>query len=216
MAYAEISASIIKAGKAVSITLLNLLRTNFDDHQTRIVALEGGQLFVPPGLIIPHGSTVAPAGYLNCDGSAINRVTYASLFAIIGTTYNIGGEAGTDFRVPNLCGRAPIGVGTGSGLTARALADSGGEESHALSTAEIPAHAHGVNDPGHTHTWPNVIPNTAGGNTFVGIISENLSITVSNLANQNSATGVSVNNSGSGTAHNNMQPSCVTNFIIKT
>jgi len=45
---------------------------------------------VPVGTVIQYASATAPAGYLNCDGSAISRTTYASLFNLIGTTYGVG------------------------------------------------------------------------------------------------------------------------------
>lgn len=55
---------------------------------------------VPTGLILPYGGSTAPEGFLICDGSAISRVTYKDLFAVIGTTYGIGDEA-TTFNLPN-------------------------------------------------------------------------------------------------------------------
>jgi len=47
-------------------------------------------LGVPVGTIIQYASATAPSGYLNCDGSAINRNTYSGLFNLIGTTYGVG------------------------------------------------------------------------------------------------------------------------------
>lgn len=41
-------------------------------------------------------------GYLRCNGQTVSRTKYADLFAVLGTSYNIGGEAGTDFRLPDL------------------------------------------------------------------------------------------------------------------
>ena len=49
----------------------------------------------------------APTGYLLCDGSNVNRVTYAVLFAAIGTNYGVGD--GSTFGLPNLEARFPIG-----------------------------------------------------------------------------------------------------------
>jgi microcystin-dependent protein len=60
-------------------------------------------------VITDFAGTVAPAGWLLCVGQTINRVTYAGLFTAIGTTYNVGGEAGTDFRLPDLRGRIAAG-----------------------------------------------------------------------------------------------------------
>src|SRR5690606_26841205 len=41
----------------------------------------------PVGTIIDFGGTSPPTNYLQCDGSAVSRTTYATLFAAIGTTW---------------------------------------------------------------------------------------------------------------------------------
>lgn len=63
---------------------------------------------VSTGTIIIGGAT-APAGYLLCDGSAISRTLYASLFAVIGTQYGAG-NGSTTFNLPDL--NEPIPLGT--------------------------------------------------------------------------------------------------------
>jgi microcystin-dependent protein len=55
--------------------------------------------FVPVGGIIAYGGSVAPAGYVACNGAALNRHAYAGLFSIIGTTYG-SGDGSTTFNVP--------------------------------------------------------------------------------------------------------------------
>ncbi len=55
--------------------------------------------FVPLGGIIGYGGTVAPPGYLACNGAAISRTAYAALFSIIGTIYGVG-DGSTTFNVP--------------------------------------------------------------------------------------------------------------------
>jgi microcystin-dependent protein len=134
--------------------------------------------------------SASPSGWLTCDGAAVNRTTYAALFAVIGTTYGAGNGT-TTFNLPDMRGRAPIGVGTGSGLTARALADEVGAETHTLSVAEMPSH---------THTQFSTGPknNSFDSGTFVG----------NDLSGPTGSTGGDA-------AHNNMQPSLAVNFIIK-
>jgi microcystin-dependent protein len=44
-----------------------------------------------------------------CDGRTLQVADYMALFAIIGITY--GGDGKTNFALPNLIGRAPIGAG---------------------------------------------------------------------------------------------------------
>ena len=55
----------------------------------------------PIGTINMYASTTVPSGWLLCDGSAVSRTTYSSLFNIIGTTYGVGDNS-TTFNIPNL------------------------------------------------------------------------------------------------------------------
>jgi microcystin-dependent protein len=57
----------------------------------------------PVGTILAFGGTIAPSGYLFCDGSAVNRITYASLFSLLGTTYGAG-DGLTTFNIPDYRG----------------------------------------------------------------------------------------------------------------
>lgn len=82
------------------------------------------------------------AGWLLCDGRAVSRSIYATLFAKIGTTYGAG-DGGTTFNLPDARGRSLIGTGQGSGLSARTLAQKGGAEVHTLAVGEMPSHSHG-------------------------------------------------------------------------
>lgn len=56
---------------------------------------------MPTGSILPFGGSAAPTGFLLCDGSAVSRTTYATLFAVIGTTYG-SGDGTTTFNLPQL------------------------------------------------------------------------------------------------------------------
>lgn len=86
----------------------------------------------------------APAKWLIADGAVKNRADYTALFSAIGTTWNTGGETGTQFRMPALAGRALGAAGAGTGLTARTLGQTLGEEKHVLTTPELAAHVHGL------------------------------------------------------------------------
>jgi len=105
----------------------------------------------PPGSIQLFAASTPPGGWLACDGSAVSRTTYARLFAAIGTTWGVG-DGSTTFNLPDLRGRAPVGAGSGAGLTARTLADTGGAEDHTLSETNLAAHTH--TGPSHTHSGP--------------------------------------------------------------
>lgn len=105
--------------------------------------LGGAPASVPTATILAYGASTPPAGYLACDGSAVDRTTYANLFAVIGTAHGAGNGTST-FNVPDLRGRAAVGAGTGTGLTNRALGSKFGEETHQLSEAELAAHGHSI------------------------------------------------------------------------
>jgi microcystin-dependent protein len=65
----------------------------------------------PAGALMAFAGTSAPTGYLECDGSAVSRTTYSTLFDAIGTTWG-SGDGSTTFNVPDL--RGAFARGTGS------------------------------------------------------------------------------------------------------
>jgi microcystin-dependent protein len=211
MGYKAIPDSLIAVGKATSQLLWKFARNNFDSHQARIVSLEAGSVAVPTGFILDFAGTVAPAGFLFCDGSAKNQSDYPSLFAIIGTTY--GNPGSGKFNLPDLRGRSLVGSGAGSGLTSRALADVGGAAGVALSSAQLPSHTHGVTDGGHRHGQVHELGGGSQKYTFATINGPNHTAT---HTTNSATTGITVANAGGGASHNNYQPSTVMNAIIKT
>lgn len=58
---------------------------------------------VPTGSIFCMPTATVPSGYLECDGSAVSRTTYADLFTLIGTAYGAANGSST-FNVPDLRG----------------------------------------------------------------------------------------------------------------
>jgi microcystin-dependent protein len=72
------------------------------------------------GGLVPYASNIVPVGHLECDGSAISRVTYSSLFSVIGTLWGVG-DGLTTFNIPDLRGEFirgwDNGKGTDSGRT---------------------------------------------------------------------------------------------------
>ena len=63
----------------------------------------------PAGVINMWPTNTAPTGWLLCTGSAVNRTTYAGLFAVIGTTFGVG-DGTTTFNLPNYVNRMPFGA----------------------------------------------------------------------------------------------------------
>lgn len=94
------------------------------------------------GEIRLFAGTYAPVGWNLCDGSTLSISTYQTLYALIGTTY--GGDGVTNFKVPDLRGRVPIGQGTGNNLTTRVLGQAGGTEAVTLTSANLPSHTHSL------------------------------------------------------------------------
>lgn len=155
-------------------------------------------------VIIAGTSNPNPGNWLPCDGASLLRAIYPDLFAAIGTTY--GAVDGTHFSLPDLQGRTPIGTGAGSGLTPRALGDSLGEETHALTTAESASHTH--SDLGHTHVEGIAAPSV--GAAIVGV-------PIPSAVPAVGATGAgfaSLASTGGDGPHNNMQPSLALNYLI--
>jgi microcystin-dependent protein len=68
------------------------------------------------GTIKQWSKSAMPTGWLECNGQAVSRTTYATLFAQISTSYGIG-DGSTTFNLPDFQGRSPKGVGTSSGGT---------------------------------------------------------------------------------------------------
>jgi microcystin-dependent protein len=86
------------------------------------------------------GGTFAPVGWMFCAGQSLSIAEYSTLFALIGTTY--GGDGQNTFKLPDLQGRLPVGIGQGPGLPDINLGEMSGVESVALSSQQLPAHNH--------------------------------------------------------------------------
>jgi microcystin-dependent protein len=146
-----------------------------------------------------------PAGFLSCDGSAVSRSTFSNLFGAIGTAWGPG-NGSTTFNLPDLRGRAPIGAGNGSGLTARTLGQVVGAETHQLTVGQMPWH-------GHTLT---TVENVTTGGGY-GLMENPAGFSDrSFVANVGSGPSTATVGNGGGQAHNNMQPSAVVQYIIST
>lgn len=100
----EATLAEIDADTAVGSTSARL----FVNPSTLATSKYGTYISNITGVIHMYGSATPPTGYLLCNGQAVNRTTYADLFAIISTTYGVG-DGATTFNVPDLASRFPLG-----------------------------------------------------------------------------------------------------------
>lgn len=91
------------------------------------------------GEIRMFAGTYAPRGWAMCQGQLLAISTNTALFSILGTTY--GGNGTTNFGLPNMQSRSPVGTGTGAGLSNITLGEIAGTESVSLTTSQLPLHA---------------------------------------------------------------------------
>lgn len=170
---------------------------------------------LPAGSVQQFAGASAPAGWLECGGQAVSRTTYAALFLAIGTAFGAG-DGSTTFNVPDMRGRVGVGrddmggtaanrVTTGnSGLDGVTIGAAGGSEVTTLLTAQMPSHNHG---PG-------------AGAALVGANSGSFTVSLSGGAGGAYSAGAAMSGvtgaRGSGSAHPNIPPSIIINWVIKT
>ena len=184
----------------------------------------GNPYGVPLGGLLPYlGATAPNSAFVLPFGQAISRATYATLFALIGTTFGAG-DGSTTFNVVDLRGRVPGGkddmggaaagrIGSlatdGGTIVGSTLGSSGGSAAHALTAGEMPAHGHGVSDPGHAHSY--IDATIGGGQTLAGGGAPIGGVNTTGSA----ATGISIGNAGGGAAHALLQPTVIVNYILR-
>jgi microcystin-dependent protein len=160
------------------------------------------------------GFNFPPKNWALCAGQILPINQYQALFSLLGTTY--GGNGITNFMLPDLRGRVPIGQGSGGGLTPRLLGAVGGEETHTLVPSELPKHTHQVNADANTAATVVTLPaghllavglNKSGG----GSVPINLYGTVVPDVTMGPNT---IGPSNGATAHANMMPYLVLNACI--
>jgi microcystin-dependent protein len=170
-------------------------------------------------------------GTLFLQGQTLNRADYPALWqwaqdvgAVVTGGYGAG-NGSTTFTLPDMRGRVPIGVGTGAGGT-YALGQLVGSATVALTTAELAAHGHTTSSYFHEHSGVSNYDGNHGGH-----VSSSVGRTTgSDFAAHPTTSGSgdhrhgipadshthTVNNTGSGTAHENRQPSLGINFAVWT
>lgn len=170
----------------------------YDGTQFNIISGAHGGDGIPIGTESARYFATAPNGHLLCDGSAVSRTTYADLFGAMGTIWGTG-DGSTTFNLPSMARRVSVGSGgSGTSTLANTVGSTGGEETHALTIGELAAHTHGPGGGDHF-----LDTTSGGGGSGFGAGTD--------LISRDAVTG----STGSGTAHNNMQPSAVVYKCIK-
>lgn len=151
----------------------------------------------------------APKGWAFCDGQLLPLSQNTALFSLLGTTY--GGDGKSTFALPDLQGSVPMHPGQGPGLSLYDLGQIGGSETITLLVSEIPAHTHSVGralgDAGNSITPVNSVwAQSAAGRGAAALYKDGAPTGKVNLN--------SLNVTGGGLPHNNMQPYLTLNFCI--
>lgn len=145
----------------------------------------------------------APQGWALCDGNLLNIVDNEPLFYLLGTTY--GGNGVTNFALPDLRGRLPLGQGQGPGRSVRPLGQPFGSETVRLGQAELPQHTHTLQAGGDAST-----SSPLGAFPGVGMFNQYASAASTPAVMASSA----VTRAGSDGVHDNVMASTCINFII--
>lgn len=183
----------------------------------------------PCGSIMPFAGATIPAGWLACDGAAVSRTTYSSLFAALGgisSPWGLG-NGSTTFNLPDLRKRVPVGKGASGTLST--LGAIGGAETMTLAEAHIAAHTHTFsattsNSGDHQHAPPVAV--TYGGNAgnYRSVFATNSPFwsggdwnnAVTGGGNHShTLSGTTSTGSGSASAFGLLQPYAIVNYIIK-
>lgn len=150
---AQIKAWILAAGNGVTAFLANGSVTDAK------LATSAIQLVMPTASIMPFAGAAAPTGFLLCQGQAISRTTYATLFTAlggVGSPFGLG-DGSTTFNVPDLrgifirgAGAQTIGAETYTGTLGTKQNDNLQSHSHTM--------PYGINPLGVAQNFDNTAP----------------------------------------------------------
>lgn len=172
-----------------------------NDQDTRLPPSNPTTLYMTQasmvGVVSPYAGSSAPSGWLICDGSAVSRTTYASLFAITSTTFGVG-DGSTTFNLPDLRSRIPVGAGTGT-----KVATFSSRSSNVITVTGLSNASNNEFQTGQAvvyNTSGSVITGLTNATTYYVIRSTNTSFSLaSSLANAQNGTAIALSSDGTGT-----------------
>jgi len=153
------------------------------------------------GEIRAFGFNYAPRDWAKCDGQKISISQNSALFALLGTMY--GGDGRTYFQLPDLRGRAIMGIGYG-----HFQGKAGGSEQVPLTESEMPHHNHLLN------CLSTSADSDVGENRIIAGITGTGNTYQTNPSDIRAMNPGSITDTGSNVAHSNIQPYLVINFCI--
>jgi microcystin-dependent protein len=159
------------------------------------------------GEIRMFGGNFAPDGWAFCDGATLQIAQYDVLYTLIGTTY--GGNGIDNFKLPDLRARVPVHQGTRQGTT-YGVGQPGGTETVSLTSGQMPAHSHtlvATTAPGTTAPTGALFAATSSSQPGTSVYGTG-SASLTTLSPQ------SIQSSGNGVPHSNIQPYLCITFII--
>lgn len=152
------------------------------------------------GQIMLSGFNFAPRNFAMCNGQLLPINQYQAVFSLLGTFY--GGNGTTNFQLPDLRGRTPVGYGN-----TYAIGNVFGVENVTLNGSQMPAHTHAIN----ATTTAGAIRDPA--NSIYGAPSNGQAY-ASASTGATQLYGQQMQNAGGSQPHPNMQPFNVLNFSI--
>ena len=234
--YSTLFAAIVPLVGTCTITIASPAVVTLNGHGF----VTGDSLYLTTTGSLPTGLTASTVRYyaIKIDANTFNLATSLAN-ALAGTKINTSGsqsgtqscyacpyglgDGSTTFALPNLNGTVPLGTGASgqSGATTHLLGQTGGEETHLLSSSEsgVPAHSHPITDQSHTHGPP------GGGSGYWitqggAVVAAGGSYAANNSygSTGSSSTGITGTNTNTpanaSSPHNTLPPYQVVNFII--
>jgi len=180
------------------------------------------------GTIQSFAFNFAPSGWATCSGQTLGISQYQALFSLMGTYY--GGNGQTNFMLPNLQGRLPLGQGNGLGLTPRVIGEVAGTENVTPTLNNLPTHTHTLaslsaattlqlanpaSNPASTPTAANSFIGTSGtGPGAANIYSDQIGASPVSLKGLSTTISGTISPAGNGLPMATMNPFLVINFSI--
>lgn len=187
---------------------------------------------IPIGGMMPYLSTTAPnSNFVLPYGQAISRTVYATIFAMVGTTFGTG-DGSTTFNIPDLRGRFLAGLDTMGGVASGRLTSaaggvdgttigaSGGAQANTLLTSNLPPYTPSgsivngailLNGSSTLNSIAQSTPNNNGPLPGAGGYGQNIGVSASQAA----STFAGAAQGGTSAPFTNVPPSIVVPWILR-